>query len=84
VNKAKAPENYYKKFYYDTIIHNADAFEYAVKSLGVNRILYGTDYPFDMGYLKKAGKIPGLSKFKKKDQKKMLFDNVKKLYKLKV
>ncbi len=84
VNKAKAPENYYKKFYYDTIIHNADAFEYAVKSLGVNRILYGTDYPFDMGYLKKAGKIPGFSKFKKKDQKKMLFDNVKKLYKLKV
>jgi len=84
VNKAKAPENYYKKFYYDTIIHNADAFEFAVKSLGVNRILYGTDYPFDMGNLKKAEKIPGLSRFSKKDQKKMLFDNVKKLYKLKV
>ncbi|MEE9241299.1 MAG: amidohydrolase family protein [bacterium] len=84
VNKAKAPERYYKKFYYDTIIHNADAFEFAVKSLGVNRILYGTDYPFDMGYLKKAEKIPGLSRFSKKDQKKMLFDNVKKLYKLKV
>ncbi len=84
VNMAKAPENYYKKFYYDTIIHNADAFEYAVKSLGVNRILYGTDYPFDMGNLGKAEKIPGLSRFTKKDQKKMLFDNVKKLYKLKV
>ncbi len=84
VNKAKAPENYYKKFYYDTIIHNADAFEFAVKSLGVNRILYGTDYPFDMGYLKKAERIPGLSRFSKKDQKKMLLDNVKKLYKLKV
>jgi aminocarboxymuconate-semialdehyde decarboxylase len=84
VNKAKAPENYFKKFYYDTIIHNADAFEFAVKSLGVNRILYGTDYPFDMGNLKRAEKIPGLSRFSKKDQKKMLFDNVKKLYKLKV
>ncbi len=84
VNKAKAPENYFKKFYYDTIIHNADAFEYAVKTLGVNRILYGTDYPFDMGNLKRAEKIPGLSRFSKKDQKKMLFDNVKKLYKLKV
>lgn len=84
VNKAKAPENYFKKFYYDTIIHNADSFEFAVKSLGVNRILYGTDYPFDMGNLGRAEKIPGLSRFSKKDQKKMLFDNVKKLYKLKV
>jgi len=84
VNKAKAPENYFKKFYYDTIIHNADSFEFAVKSLGVNRILYGTDYPFDMGNLSRAEKIPGLSRFSKKDQQKMLVGNVKKLYKLKV
>jgi len=84
VNKAKAPDNYYKKFYYDTIIHNADSFEFAVKSLGVSRILYGTDYPFDMGNLRKAEKIPGLSRLLKKDQKRILFDNVKKLYKLKV
>ena len=83
VNKAKAPENYINKFYYDTIIHNADAFEFAVKSLGVNRILYGTDYPFDMGNLSRAEKIPGLSRFSKKDQGKMLEGNVKKLYKLK-
>ena len=74
----------YKKFYYDTIIHNADALEFAVKSLGVGRILYGTDYPFDMGNLRLAEKIPGLSRFSKIDQKRILFDNVKKLYKLKV
>jgi len=83
-NKAKAPEGYFKKFYYDTIIHNADAFEFAVKTVGVNRILFGTDYPFDMGYLMKAAKIPGLSRFSQEDQNKILFANVRRLYKIKV
>ncbi len=82
VNKAKAPERYFKKFYYDTIIHNADAFEFAVKSLGAGRVLYGTDYPFDMGYLKKAAKIPGLARLPEKDQARILGGNVRKLYRL--
>jgi aminocarboxymuconate-semialdehyde decarboxylase len=83
-NKAKAPERYFKKFYYDTITHNADALEFAVKTLGANRVLFGTDYPFDMGYLGKALKVPGLSRFSQKDQNKILFNNVKRLYKLKI
>jgi len=84
VNKAKSPVNYFKKFYYDTVIHNADAFEFAVKTLGVNRVLYGTDYPFDMGYLKGALRIPGLARLSQKDRKRILGENVRKLYKLKV
>ena len=82
-NKAKRPELYFKKFYYDTITHNADAFEFAVKTLGIGRILYGSDYPFDMGYLNKAVKIPGLSRFSKDDQERILFKNVRRLYKSK-
>ena len=81
---SKAPERYLKKFYYDTVIHNADAFAYAVKTLGVGRILYGTDYPFDMGYLNKAGRIPGLARLSQKDQNRILFENVKRLYKIKL
>jgi len=84
VNGAKSPNHYIKKFYYDTIIHDADAFEYACKILGANRIVYGTDYPFDMGYLNKAEKIPGLSRLPKEAQNKILTGNSKKLYKLKI
>ena len=81
---AKDPEQYFGKIYYDTIIHNADSFEFAVKTLGVDRILYGTDYPFDMGYLAGAKDIPGLSRFSAEEQEQMLYGNVKKLYKLDV
>ncbi|MBU1209366.1 MAG: amidohydrolase family protein [Proteobacteria bacterium] len=82
VNQAKAPENYIQKLYYDTIIHNADCFEFGVKTIGADRILYATDYPFDMGYLGPAKEIPGLSRLAAEDQEKILSANAKRLYKL--
>jgi hypothetical protein len=68
------------KFYYDTIIHNADCLEFAVKTLGVDHVVYGTDYPADMGYNQPAQEIPGLSRLSKTDQEKILFRNAMKLY----
>jgi len=80
VHGAKDPEKYFGKFFYDPIIHNADCFEFAVKTLGVDRILYGTDYPADMGYHQPAREIPGLSRLSKADQEKILSGNAKKIY----
>jgi aminocarboxymuconate-semialdehyde decarboxylase len=77
---AKDPEQYFGKFYYDTIIHNADCLEFAVKTLGVDRIVYGTDYPADMANHQPAREIPGLSRFTEADQKLILSENAKKLY----
>ncbi|MFP6871387.1 MAG: amidohydrolase family protein [Nitrospinota bacterium] len=82
VRGAKDPEQYFDKFYYDTIIHSADAFEYAVKTLGADRVLYGTDYPADMGNHQPARDIPGLTRLSEADQEKILTANAKKLYKL--
>ena len=82
VRGAKDPEQYFEKFYYDTIIHNADAFEFAVKTLGADRIVYGTDYPADMGNHQSAEEIPGLSRLPEADREKILSGNAKKLYKL--
>jgi len=78
----KEPEDYFGRFYYDTIIHNAEAFKYAVNTLGADNFLYGTDYPFDMGYLGPAREIPGLAGLSEIDQEKILCGNARKLYKL--
>lgn len=82
VNGAKNPEDYIQKFYYDTIIHNPDSLEFGVKTLGADIVLYGTDYPFDMGNLGPAEEIPGLSRLSAGDQKKILSGNTERLYKL--
>ena len=82
VHGAKDPEEYFGRFYYDTIIHNDDCLEFAVKTLGADNIIYGTDYPADMGNHQPARDIPGLSRLPEADQEKILTGNAKKLYKL--
>ncbi|MFQ5850933.1 MAG: amidohydrolase family protein [Candidatus Binatia bacterium] len=46
---SKSPSQYVKLLYYDTIAHSQMALEYLVKNFGVERVLLGSDFPFDMG-----------------------------------
>ncbi len=46
---ARAPRDYLRAFYYDTILHSADALRYLIDLAGADRVLLGTDSPFDMG-----------------------------------
>ncbi len=82
VRGAGAPEEYIGRLYYDTIIHNPACLEFGVKTLGVDSVLYGTDYPFDMGNLGPAQEVPGLSGLPESDREKILTGNTKKLYKI--
>ena len=82
VKGAGAPDNYLGRLYYDTVIHNADCLEFAVKTIGADAILYGTDYPWAIGLLGRAAEIPGLSRLSKADQEKILGGNTKRIYKI--
>ncbi|CAD7955308.1 unnamed protein product [Amoebophrya sp. A25] len=42
----KAPSEYLKDLYYDAIIYNSDCLDLLIKSVGADRIMYGTDHPF--------------------------------------
>lgn len=39
---------YLKEFYYDTISFHVPAFDAAIDTVGADRLLFGTDYPFGM------------------------------------
>lgn len=43
------PHAYLRRFYYDTLTHDADALRYAVEKVGADRLLLGSDRPFGMG-----------------------------------
>lgn len=45
----QAPTTYDGGFYFDTITHDAPALRYLVDAVGAERVLLGTDFPFDMG-----------------------------------
>lgn len=45
----KPPTEYLKQFYFDTITHDAIVLKSLVELVGADRVLLGSDYPFDMG-----------------------------------
>lgn len=45
----KKPSSYLEKIYFDTITHDAQILGNLVDRYGAQRVMLGTDYPFDMG-----------------------------------
>ena len=42
------PSSYLRRFFYDTITHAAGPLRFLVEMVGPDRVVYGTDFPFDM------------------------------------
>lgn len=73
------PSTYFQQFYFDTVTHSAQALRYLIDIVGVEQVLVGSDYPFDMGYERPAEiveQVPGLSAA---DRKAILSDNARRL-----
>lgn len=50
-NIKKAPEEIVRRFMYDTICHSPQVLKFLIERAGVDRVLMGSDYPYDMGML---------------------------------
>jgi aminocarboxymuconate-semialdehyde decarboxylase len=56
----RAPREYLQRFYYDTISHSESLMRYLVELVGVERIVLGSDYCFNMGYADPLEKLNAL------------------------
>jgi aminocarboxymuconate-semialdehyde decarboxylase len=56
----RPPSAYLDRFYFDTISHSPDALRYLIGVAGVERVMLGSDYCFDMGYEDPVGVLDGL------------------------
>jgi aminocarboxymuconate-semialdehyde decarboxylase len=45
----RAPSTYMRQFYYDSIVYDDNTLGFLVDSVGADRVLYGSDYPFSLG-----------------------------------
>jgi aminocarboxymuconate-semialdehyde decarboxylase len=57
----KPPTDSLKRFHFDTIVHSKEALEFLVGTAGADRVLLGSDYPFDMGMPDGVLQVRGLS-----------------------
>ena len=58
---AKPPTESLKRFYFDTIVHSKEALAFLVGNAGAQRVLLGSDYPFDMGMPEGVSQVRSLS-----------------------
>jgi aminocarboxymuconate-semialdehyde decarboxylase len=56
-----SPEASLGRFLYDTILHARKPLEFLIASAGADRVLLGSDYPFDMGQYDSVEVISSLS-----------------------
>jgi aminocarboxymuconate-semialdehyde decarboxylase len=50
LNLPQAPSAYLQRFAYDTIVHSKAIMQFLIQEVGVDRVVLGSDYCFDMGY----------------------------------
>lgn len=55
----QAPTTYLRRLYFDTVVFTPDQLRELVRLYGADRILMGTDYPFDMGEYDPVGHVCG-------------------------
>ena len=54
----ESPEDSLRRFYYDTVTHDETLLRALVEFAGADRVLLGSDYPFDMGLERPADAKP--------------------------
>ncbi|HEF5153468.1 amidohydrolase family protein [Burkholderia multivorans] len=47
---AQKPSSYLRRFSYDTVSHSGPVLDFLIAHVGVDRLVLGSDYCFDMGY----------------------------------
>ena len=72
------PEQSLKRFYYDTLTHDADLLRAVIDFAGADHVLVGSDYPFDMGDVRPAEIVRSLALDATAEQK-ILHENATRL-----
>ena len=75
----KPPSTYLDKLYYDCLTHSEPALRYLIDSVGIDRVVFGTDWPFDMAIDWPVSWLLGLESLTDDEKAAILFKNLEKL-----
>jgi aminocarboxymuconate-semialdehyde decarboxylase len=78
----KSPGEYLRQFYFDTISHSPDTLRFLISRVGAERVLMGTDYPYDMGDMNPLQSLESVSGLTAKEKQKIVGQNAISLYRI--
>ena len=82
IHIAQPPSKYLDKFYYDCLTHSEEALRYLIDSVGIDRVVFGTDWPFDMATDWPVSWILSLESLTMEEKEAILHKNLEKLLRI--
>jgi aminocarboxymuconate-semialdehyde decarboxylase len=79
VNIPKPPSAYLGRFYYDCLTHSEAALRFLIDTVGVGRVVFGTDWPFDMAADWPVSWLLGLRSLTQDEKEAILWKNLQQL-----
>jgi aminocarboxymuconate-semialdehyde decarboxylase len=73
------PSAYLRRFYYDCIVYTEDALRYLIDSVGVDRVVFGTDWPYDMALDWPVAWVLAMESLSKDEKEAILWKNLERL-----
>jgi aminocarboxymuconate-semialdehyde decarboxylase len=71
----KPPGDYLRQLYFDTCSQSPESVEFTIKIAGADRVMFGTDYPFEIGDAEGKRAMPALDAFPPASRQMILHDN---------
>lgn len=76
---SRAPSDYVKRFFFDTITHSPDALAYLIDRVGPRQVVMGTDYPADMATGRPVEAINAVAQLSEEEKELILGGNALRL-----
>jgi aminocarboxymuconate-semialdehyde decarboxylase len=76
----EAPSGYLKRLYFDSIVYDLPTLQYLLRTVGEDRVLYGSDYPFSLGDM--PGILARVDELPAAQRNKIRSSNARKLFEL--
>lgn len=71
----KPPGDYLSQLYYDTCSQSPESVEFTIKVAGADRVMFGTDYPFEIGDAEGKRALPALEELPEAVRRRIYRDN---------
>jgi aminocarboxymuconate-semialdehyde decarboxylase len=71
----RPPGDYLRQLYFDTCSQSPESVEFTIKAAGVDRVMFGTDYPFEIGDAEGERAMPALDALQPVSRRMILHDN---------
>ncbi len=72
---SKAPGDYYQQLFFDTCSLSPESVGFTIQIAGADRVMFGTDYPFDIGDPEARRALPALNRLEEESRRKIFRDN---------